>query len=85
MEINIIGRAYDSAVRNTDEKRIIEADFIMNEPAYDHIERQDPSGVKVTMEFPRNPKLDGEKILQEVRAILSGSLRESLDKASGNE
>lgn len=81
----MIGRAYDSAVRNTDEKRIIEADFAMKELAYDRIERQDPSGVKVTMEFPRNPKLDGEKILQEVRAILSGSLRESLGKASGNE
>ena len=79
------GRAYDSAVRNTDEKRIIEADFAMKEPAYDRIERQDPSGVKVTMEFPKNLKIDGEKILQEVREILSGTLRESLEKASGGE
>lgn len=85
MEINLIGRAYDSAVRNTDEKRIIEADFIMNEPAYDRIERQDPSGVKVLMEFPGNSIIDGEKILQEVREILAGALRESLGKASGNE
>lgn len=79
------GRAYDSAVRNTDEKRIIEADFAMKEPAYDRIEKQDPSGVSVIMEFPRNPKIDGEKILQEVRAILSGTLRETMGKASGNE
>ena len=84
MEIHMMGRAYDSAVRNTNEKRIIEADFIMNEPAYDRIEGQDPSGVKVLMEFPRNSKIDGEKILQEVRELLSGALREFMGKVSGN-
>ena len=57
----------------------------MNEPAYDRIERQDPSGVKVLMEFPGNSKIHGEKILQEVRAILYGALRDSLGRASGNE
>lgn len=57
----------------------------MKESTYKRIEKQNPSGEKVIVEFPRNPKIDGEKILQEVRAILYGALRDSLGRASGNE
>ena len=81
----MIGRAYNSAITNTDEKRIIEAASAMKESTYKRIEKQNPSGEKVIVEFPRNPKIDGEKILQEVRAILYGALRDSLGRASGNE
>lgn len=37
------------------------------------------------MEFPKRTEINGEKIIQEVKDILSGALRENLKKASGDE
>ncbi len=54
----------------------------MHELVYDHIEKQDPSGVRIIIEFPKNPEIDGEKFRQEIKQILSGALRESLGRVS---
>ena len=54
----------------------------MKESEYDCIEKEDASGIKVVMEFPKNPEIDGEKFRQEIKKILSGALRESFDRVS---
>lgn len=56
----------------------------MNELEYDRIERQTESGMKVCLEFPRTGT-NGAQIAREVKDILSGTLRESLNKASNDE
>ena len=55
----------------------------MNEPEYERIERQTESDMKVCLEFPKTGT-NGAQIAREVKDILSGTLRESLDKASNN-
>lgn len=57
----------------------------MGESKYDRIERETESGIKLCMEFPKRTEINGEKIVQEVKDILSGALRENLKKASGDE
>lgn len=54
----------------------------MHELVYDHIEKQDPSGMRIMIEFPKNPEIDREKFRQEIKKILSRALRESLGKVS---
>ena len=49
---------------------------------YGYVEKKDASGFKVFIEFPKNPVIDGEKIRQEIKQILSGALRESLGRVS---
>ena len=53
----------------------------MHELVYDHIEKQDPSGARIIIEFPKNPVIDEEKFRQEIKKILSRALRESLGRA----
>lgn len=79
------GRAYVPVGENKDEKKVIEVVIAMEESKYDRIERETESGIKLCMEFPKRTEINGEKIVQEVKDILSGALRENLKKASGDE
>ena len=79
------GRAYVPVGENKDEKKVIEVGIAMEESKYDRIERETESGIKLSMEFPKRTEINGEKIIQEVKDILSGALRENLKKASGDE
>ncbi len=79
------GRAYVPVGENKDGKKVIEVGIAMEESKYDRIERETESGIKLCMEFPKRTEINGEKIVQEVKDILSGALRENLKRASGDE
>ena len=79
------GRAYVPVGENKDEKKVIEVGIAMEESKYDRIERETEFGIKLCMEFPKRTEINGEKIVQEVKDILSGALRENLKKVSGDE
>lgn len=49
---------------------------------YDKIEMVTTRGVKISFEFPQSVQNENE-IVQEVRSILSGELRDSMEKCIG--
>ena len=53
----------------------------MQNTGYEQIEVRGQAGIKIYFEFPKNME-NGEKILKEVRAILSGELRDTLQKSA---
>lgn len=54
----------------------------MENHSYDRSEMVASDGMRICFEFPQNVENDDE-ILQEVRAILSGELRDCLEKCVG--
>lgn len=54
----------------------------MQNDEYEQIEISNHSGIKLCFEFPKSRE-NGEKILKEVRSILSGELRDTLQRNAG--
>ena len=73
---------YGTEVTNMDNMKIIQGKFPMQNAEYEQIEVSSHSGIKLCFEFPKSTEND-EKILKEVRSILSGELRDTLQKNAG--
>lgn len=54
----------------------------MDESKYERFETRNENGIRICFEFPKD-SVNGDDILQEVKTILEGELRESLHKATG--
>ena len=65
-----------------DSMKIIQGKFPMQNDEYEQIEISNHSGIKLCFEFPKSTE-NGEKILKEVRSILSGELRDTLQRNAG--
>ena len=50
---------------------------------YVRIEKNSESGIRIFLEFPKHTEADAAGILQEVRKILSGALKERLAQSKG--
>ena len=74
---------YKTLNENKDKKNIIamQTGAVM-ENKFDQVLMEDVSGMKICFEFPTNTPKD-ERIEQEIKAILSGELRDSLQKNAG--
>lgn len=57
----------------------------MKKVEYDCIERHLESGMRVYLVFPKRAGSNDAKMAQEVKEILSGALKESLERADGKE
>ena len=73
---------YGSAQGNKNRAKAKQVGFPMLNKEYERIELQNSSGMKVCFEFPKNAETSAG-IAQEVRAILSDELRDSLRKNVG--
>ena len=73
---------YESAHMNTNRRRAMQAGVPMESKEYDRIEMKNSSGMRVCFEFPKNTELNA-RVAQEVKAILSDELRDSLRKNVG--
>ena len=62
-----------------DNMKIIQGKFSMQNAEYEQIEISNHSGIKLSFEFPKSTEND-EKVLKEVRSILSGELRDTMRK-----
>lgn len=74
--------AYGTGSLNKDTTNVIRGKFRMEESGYTRFETKNESGIRICFEFPKN-STNGELVVQEVKAILEGELKESLHKVAG--
>lgn len=65
---------------NKDTTKVIQGKFCMAESRYEHFETRNESGMRICFEFPKD-SANRDDIVQEVKAILEGELREALHRA----
>lgn len=65
-----------------DENKVIRGIFDMDEMKYERIEMKQDNGIKIYFEFPKT-SVNGEDVMQEVKAILQGELREAIHRSAG--
>lgn len=73
---------YKTGNRNKDTTKVIQGKFYMDETSYERFETRNESGIRICFEFPKD-SVNRDDIVQEVKAILEGELREALHKAAG--
>lgn len=74
--------AYAANSMNMDTTKVIQGKFYMDESSYERFETRNESGIRICFEFPKD-SVNRDDIVQEVKAILEGELREALHKAAG--
>lgn len=72
---------YELNARNKNKIKAMQTGATM-QAEYDQIVMEDVSGMKICLEFPKNTERD-ERVEQEVKAILSDELRDSLRRQVG--
>ncbi len=73
---------YDTGDMNKDTTKVIQGKFYMDESSYERFETQNENGIRICFEFPKD-SVNEDDVVQEVKAILEGELREALHKAAG--
>lgn len=74
--------AYGTGSMNKDKINVIQGKFHMEESGYTRFETKNENGIRICFEFPKN-SANEDHVVQEVKAILEGELRESLHKVAG--
>lgn len=67
---------------NKDTTKAIRGKLCMEESGYVCFETEKGNGIRICFEFPKE-SVNGESIVQEVKSILAGELRETMHKAAG--
>lgn len=73
---------YGTGNVNKDTTKENQGKFYMNESGYERFETQNESGIRICFEFPKH-SVNEEHVLQEVKDILIGELRETIYKVAG--
>ena len=74
--------AYLTASMNKDTTKVIQGQFCMEKSEYERFETRNENGIRICFEFPKD-SVNRDVIVQEVKVILEGELREALHKAAG--
>ncbi len=74
--------AYGTGNMNKDTTNIVQGKFHMEESGYERFEMEKSDGIRICFEFPKD-SVNVESVVQEVKEILVGELRETIHKVAG--